>query len=144
MYAWCIYLLLWQTCSIHFHFNHLQQQSLMKQITIKTVFFFPILIKLKVNWNQFCNALFVFWFPMQIPSKRLSDSPIFLQLRVKSRGQRSLKVTLVRGYNLESLWLCLLQNKVEELNQRLKQAIDGQFRRLGHIIFKQQTHYNKA
>ncbi|CAL8355947.1 unnamed protein product [Arctogadus glacialis] len=45
-------------------------------------------------------------------------------LRVKSRGQRSLKVTLVRGYNLESLWLCLLQNKVEELNQRLKQAID--------------------
>uniref|UniRef100_A0A7N8WZV4 Ectonucleotide pyrophosphatase/phosphodiesterase 2 n=1 Tax=Mastacembelus armatus TaxID=205130 RepID=A0A7N8WZV4_9TELE len=26
-------------------------------------------------------------------------------LRVKSRGQRGLKVTLVRGYNLESLWL---------------------------------------
>ncbi|KAM9309834.1 autotaxin isoform 3-T3 [Pholidichthys leucotaenia] len=46
------------------------------------------------------------------------------KLRVKSRGQRGLKVTLVRGYNLESLWLCLLQNKVEELNQRLKQAID--------------------
>ncbi|XP_056902211.1 ectonucleotide pyrophosphatase/phosphodiesterase family member 2 isoform X1 [Takifugu flavidus] len=43
---------------------------------------------------------------------------------VKSRGQRSLKVTLVRGYNLESLWLCLLQNKVEDLNQRLRQAID--------------------
>ena len=37
-----------------------------------------------------------------------------------------MKVTLVRGYNLESLWLCLLQNKVEELNQRLRQAIDGQ------------------
>lgn len=35
-------------------------------------------------------------------------------------------MTLVRGYNLESLWLCLLQNKVEELNQRLRQAIDGQ------------------
>uniref|UniRef100_A0A3P8VV16 Ectonucleotide pyrophosphatase/phosphodiesterase 2 n=1 Tax=Cynoglossus semilaevis TaxID=244447 RepID=A0A3P8VV16_CYNSE len=47
------------------------------------------------------------------------------KLRVKSRGQRGLKVTLVRGYNLESLWLCLLQNKVEELNQRLRQAIDG-------------------
>ncbi|CAG6016118.1 unnamed protein product [Menidia menidia] len=46
------------------------------------------------------------------------------KLRVKSRGQRGLKVTLVRGYNLESLWLCLLQNKVEELNQRLKQAVD--------------------
>uniref|UniRef100_A0A671Y4V7 Ectonucleotide pyrophosphatase/phosphodiesterase 2 n=1 Tax=Sparus aurata TaxID=8175 RepID=A0A671Y4V7_SPAAU len=46
------------------------------------------------------------------------------KLRVKSRGQRGLKVTLVRGYNLESLWLCLLQNKVEELNQRLRQAID--------------------
>ncbi|XP_028985632.1 ectonucleotide pyrophosphatase/phosphodiesterase family member 2 isoform X3 [Betta splendens] len=46
------------------------------------------------------------------------------KLRVKSRGQRALKVTLVRGYNLESLWLCLLQNKVEELNQRLKQAND--------------------
>lgn len=36
-----------------------------------------------------------------------------------------MKVTLVRGYNLESLWLCLLQNKVEELNQRLRQVIDG-------------------
>uniref|UniRef100_A0AAQ4PD20 SMB domain-containing protein n=1 Tax=Gasterosteus aculeatus aculeatus TaxID=481459 RepID=A0AAQ4PD20_GASAC len=47
------------------------------------------------------------------------------KLRVKSRGQRSLKVTLVRGYNLESLWLCLLQNKVDELNQRLRQAMDG-------------------
>ncbi|XP_023187293.1 ectonucleotide pyrophosphatase/phosphodiesterase family member 2 isoform X4 [Xiphophorus maculatus] len=47
-----------------------------------------------------------------------------LTLRVKSRGQRGLKVTLVRGYNLESLWLCLLQNKVEELNRRLRQAID--------------------
>ncbi|XP_072317009.1 autotaxin isoform X2 [Eucyclogobius newberryi] len=46
------------------------------------------------------------------------------KLRVKSRGQRGLKVTLVRGYNLESLWLCLLQNKVEELNQRLRQAMD--------------------
>uniref|UniRef100_A0A8D3D1L8 SMB domain-containing protein n=1 Tax=Scophthalmus maximus TaxID=52904 RepID=A0A8D3D1L8_SCOMX len=46
------------------------------------------------------------------------------KLRVKSRIQRGLKVTLVRGYNLESLWLCLLQNKVEELNQRLRQAID--------------------
>uniref|UniRef100_A0A8C8DTB6 Ectonucleotide pyrophosphatase/phosphodiesterase 2 n=1 Tax=Oryzias sinensis TaxID=183150 RepID=A0A8C8DTB6_9TELE len=46
------------------------------------------------------------------------------KLRVKSRGQRGLKVTLVRGYNLESLWLCLLQNQVEELNQRLRQAID--------------------
>ncbi|XP_034029789.1 ectonucleotide pyrophosphatase/phosphodiesterase family member 2 isoform X1 [Thalassophryne amazonica] len=46
------------------------------------------------------------------------------KLRVKSRGQRGLKVTLVRGYNLESLWLCLLQNKVDELNQRLRQAID--------------------
>ncbi|XP_029928201.1 autotaxin isoform X1 [Myripristis murdjan] len=46
------------------------------------------------------------------------------KLRVKSRGQRGLKVTLVRGYNLESLWLCLLQNKVEELNQRVRQAID--------------------
>ncbi|XP_023187099.1 ectonucleotide pyrophosphatase/phosphodiesterase family member 2-like [Xiphophorus maculatus] len=46
------------------------------------------------------------------------------KLRVKSRGQRGLKVTLVRGYNLESLWLCLLQNKVEELNRRLRQAID--------------------
>ncbi|XP_068612500.1 autotaxin [Brachionichthys hirsutus] len=43
---------------------------------------------------------------------------------VKSRGQRGLKVALVRGYNLESLWLCLLQNKVEELNQRLRQAVD--------------------
>jgi len=48
-----------------------------------------------------------------------------LQLRSKNRGQRALKVTLVRGYNLESLWLCLLQNKVEELNQRLRQVIDG-------------------
>ncbi|XP_035984802.1 ectonucleotide pyrophosphatase/phosphodiesterase family member 2 isoform X1 [Fundulus heteroclitus] len=46
------------------------------------------------------------------------------KLRVKSRGQRGLKVTLVRGYNLESLWLCLLQNKVEDLNRRLRQAID--------------------
>ncbi|XP_071062212.1 autotaxin isoform X1 [Pseudochaenichthys georgianus] len=46
------------------------------------------------------------------------------KLRVKSRGQRGLKVTLVRGYNLEHLWLCLLQNKVEELNQRLRQAMD--------------------
>ncbi|XP_057184747.1 ectonucleotide pyrophosphatase/phosphodiesterase family member 2 isoform X1 [Triplophysa rosa] len=46
------------------------------------------------------------------------------KLRSKSRGQRALKVTLVRGYNLESLWLCLLQNKVEELNQRLRQVID--------------------
>uniref|UniRef100_A0A3Q3W5W2 SMB domain-containing protein n=1 Tax=Mola mola TaxID=94237 RepID=A0A3Q3W5W2_MOLML len=46
------------------------------------------------------------------------------KFRVKSKGRRSLKVTLVRGYNLESLWLCLLQNKVEELNQRLRQAID--------------------
>lgn len=36
-------------------------------------------------------------------------------------------MALVRGYNLESLWLCLLQNKVEELNQRLRQANDGQF-----------------
>lgn len=48
-----------------------------------------------------------------------------LQLRSKSRGQRALKVTLVRGYNLESLWLCLLQNKMEELNQRLRQVTDG-------------------
>nr|XP_023669473.1 ectonucleotide pyrophosphatase/phosphodiesterase family member 2 isoform X1 [Paramormyrops kingsleyae] len=46
------------------------------------------------------------------------------KLRSKYRGQRALKTTLVRGYNLESLWLCLLQNKVEELNQRLMQAID--------------------
>ncbi|XP_062320727.1 ectonucleotide pyrophosphatase/phosphodiesterase family member 2 isoform X2 [Osmerus eperlanus] len=46
------------------------------------------------------------------------------KLRSKNRGQRALKVTLVRGYNLESLWLCLLQNKVEELSQRLRQAID--------------------
>ncbi|XP_029307335.1 autotaxin isoform X1 [Cottoperca gobio] len=60
----------------------------------------------------------------KISGKRLFQSPIFLQLRVKSRGQRGLKVTLVRGYNLEHLWLCLLQNKVEELNQRLRQAID--------------------
>lgn len=36
-----------------------------------------------------------------------------------------MKVALVRAYNLESLWLCLLQNKVEELNQRLRQVIDG-------------------
>lgn len=35
-------------------------------------------------------------------------------------------MTLVRGYNLDTLWLCLLQNKVEELNQRLRQAMDGQ------------------
>ncbi|KAL0963371.1 hypothetical protein UPYG_G00305490 [Umbra pygmaea] len=46
------------------------------------------------------------------------------KLRSKNRGQRAMKITLVRGYNLESLWLCLLQNKVEELNQRLSQAID--------------------
>ncbi|KAI2655593.1 Ectonucleotide pyrophosphatase/phosphodiesterase family member 2 [Labeo rohita] len=46
------------------------------------------------------------------------------KLRSKSRGQRAMKVTLVRGYNLESLWLCLLQNKVEELNQRLRHVID--------------------
>ncbi|XP_062848697.1 ectonucleotide pyrophosphatase/phosphodiesterase family member 2 isoform X2 [Trichomycterus rosablanca] len=46
------------------------------------------------------------------------------KLRSKSRGQRALKVALVRGYNLESLWLCLLQNKVEELNLRLRKAID--------------------
>uniref|UniRef100_A0A8B9HIU9 Ectonucleotide pyrophosphatase/phosphodiesterase 2 n=1 Tax=Astyanax mexicanus TaxID=7994 RepID=A0A8B9HIU9_ASTMX len=46
------------------------------------------------------------------------------KLRSKSRGQRALKVALVRGYNLESLWLCLLQNKVEELNQRLRQVIN--------------------
>lgn len=57
---------------------------------------------------------------------RLFQSPIFLQFRVKSRGQRGLKVTLVRGYNVDTLWLCLLQNKVEELNQRLRQALDGQ------------------
>lgn len=36
-----------------------------------------------------------------------------------------MKVALVRAYNLESLWLCLLQNKVEELNERLRQVIDG-------------------
>ena len=48
-----------------------------------------------------------------------------LQLRSKYRGQRALKLAIVRGYNLESLWLCLLQNKVEELNQRVRQAIDG-------------------
>ncbi|XP_045552603.1 LOW QUALITY PROTEIN: ectonucleotide pyrophosphatase/phosphodiesterase family member 2-like [Salmo salar] len=46
------------------------------------------------------------------------------KLRSKNRGQRALKVPVVRGYNLESLWLCLLQNKVEELNQRLMQAVD--------------------
>ncbi|XP_073780586.1 autotaxin isoform X4 [Danio rerio] len=46
------------------------------------------------------------------------------KLRSKSRGKRALKVTLVRGYNVESLWLCLLQNKVDELNQRLRQVID--------------------
>ncbi|XP_038851140.1 ectonucleotide pyrophosphatase/phosphodiesterase family member 2 isoform X1 [Salvelinus namaycush] len=46
------------------------------------------------------------------------------KLRSKNRGQRALKVPVVRGYNLESLWLCLLQNKVEELNQRLRQAVD--------------------
>lgn len=61
---------------------------------------------------------------------RLFQSPIFLQFRVKSRGQRGLKVTLVRGYNLDTLWLCLLQNKVEELNQRLRQALDGQCLRM--------------
>ncbi|KAL4616966.1 ectonucleotide pyrophosphatase/phosphodiesterase family member 2 isoform X1 [Arapaima gigas] len=44
--------------------------------------------------------------------------------RSKRRGLRALKTTLIRGYNQESLWLCLLQNKVEELNQRLRQAID--------------------
>ncbi|XP_071251873.1 autotaxin isoform X1 [Salvelinus alpinus] len=46
------------------------------------------------------------------------------KLRSKNKGQRALKVPVVRGYNLESLWLCLLQNKVEELNQRLRQAAD--------------------
>uniref|UniRef100_A0AAY4E545 SMB domain-containing protein n=1 Tax=Denticeps clupeoides TaxID=299321 RepID=A0AAY4E545_9TELE len=46
------------------------------------------------------------------------------KLRSKNRGQRAMKVAVVRGYNLESLWLCLLQNKVEELNQRLRQAVD--------------------
>uniref|UniRef100_A0A8C7LBQ3 Ectonucleotide pyrophosphatase/phosphodiesterase 2 n=1 Tax=Oncorhynchus kisutch TaxID=8019 RepID=A0A8C7LBQ3_ONCKI len=46
------------------------------------------------------------------------------KLRSKNRRQRALKVPVVRGYNLESLWLCLLQNKVEELNQRLRQAVD--------------------
>ncbi|XP_053535553.1 ectonucleotide pyrophosphatase/phosphodiesterase family member 2 isoform X1 [Ictalurus punctatus] len=46
------------------------------------------------------------------------------KLRSKGRGQRALKVALVRAYNLESLWLCLLQNKVEELNQRLRQVTD--------------------
>ncbi|XP_019735659.1 autotaxin isoform X3 [Hippocampus comes] len=46
------------------------------------------------------------------------------KFRVKRRDQRGLKVTIARGYNLESLWLCFLQNQVEELNQRLRQAID--------------------
>ncbi|XP_076122088.1 autotaxin isoform X1 [Alosa pseudoharengus] len=46
------------------------------------------------------------------------------KLRSKNRGQRALKLAIVRGYNLESLWLCLLQNKVEELNQRVRQAMD--------------------
>lgn len=57
-----------------------------------------------------------------------------LQLRSKNRGQRALKVPVVRGYNLESLWLCLLQNKVEELNQRLRQAVDGTSLSLVHIV----------
>lgn len=78
-------------------------------------------------FSAVCHLVFaLFVIPMQISGKRLFQSPIFLQFRVKSRGQRGLKVTLVRGYNLESLWLCLLQNKVEELNQRLRQAMDGQ------------------
>lgn len=81
---------------------------------------------------QLCSTLvqliytLCLWFPSRCLARDCFQSPIFLQLRVKSRGQRGLKVTLVRGYNLESLWLCLLQNKVEELNQRLRQAIDGQ------------------
>lgn len=69
-------------------------------------------------------ALFVL--PASISGMRLFQSPIFLQFRVKSRGQRGLKVAFVRGYNVDTLWLCLLQNKVEELNQRLRQAMDGQ------------------
>ncbi|XP_061632853.1 ectonucleotide pyrophosphatase/phosphodiesterase family member 2 isoform X2 [Phyllopteryx taeniolatus] len=44
--------------------------------------------------------------------------------RVKRRDQRGVKVTIARGYNLESLWLCFLQNQVDELNQRLRQATD--------------------
>uniref|UniRef100_A0A4W4FG11 SMB domain-containing protein n=1 Tax=Electrophorus electricus TaxID=8005 RepID=A0A4W4FG11_ELEEL len=46
------------------------------------------------------------------------------KLRSKNRRQRAMKVALVRGHNLESFWLCLLQNKVEELNQRLRQVMD--------------------
>ncbi|XP_077383706.1 autotaxin isoform X4 [Festucalex cinctus] len=46
------------------------------------------------------------------------------KFRVKRRDHRGLKVTLARGYNLESLWLCFLHNQMEELNQRLRQAID--------------------
>ncbi|XP_049585997.1 autotaxin [Syngnathus scovelli] len=46
------------------------------------------------------------------------------KFQVKRRDQRGLKVTIARSYNLESLWLCFLHNQVEELNQRLKQAID--------------------
>lgn len=57
-----------------------------------------------------------------------------LQLRSKYRGQRALKLAIVRGYNLESLWLCLLQNKVEELNQRVRQAMDGK-----DLLSKQQS-----
>ncbi|XP_057689336.1 ectonucleotide pyrophosphatase/phosphodiesterase family member 2 isoform X2 [Corythoichthys intestinalis] len=44
------------------------------------------------------------------------------KFRVKRRDQ-GLKVTIAQGYNIESLWLCFLQNQVEELNLRLRQAI---------------------
>ncbi|XP_061676074.1 ectonucleotide pyrophosphatase/phosphodiesterase family member 2 isoform X3 [Syngnathoides biaculeatus] len=44
--------------------------------------------------------------------------------QIKRQDQRGVKVTMARGYNLESLWLCFLQNQVDELNQRLKQATD--------------------
>ncbi|XP_077455645.1 autotaxin isoform X5 [Stigmatopora argus] len=44
------------------------------------------------------------------------------KFRVK-RPDQGLKVTMARGYNMESLWLCFLHNQVEELNVRLTQVI---------------------
>lgn len=78
---------------------------------------------------------------MLITVKRRSFPPssFFLQFRVKRRDQRGLKVTIARGYNLESLWLCFLQNQVEELNQRLRQAIDGQCKLMLQIMQLQST-----
>ncbi|XP_061676078.1 ectonucleotide pyrophosphatase/phosphodiesterase family member 2 isoform X7 [Syngnathoides biaculeatus] len=56
--------------------------------------------------------------------------------QIKRQDQRGVKVTMARGYNLESLWLCFLQNQVDELNQRLKQATDGIWAYFQRVLLK--------